>query len=269
MRYGYPVQMGPLPPFDIFAPHYMQMHQLPSWQGHYLHPQSQQQQQQQQQPYAIPGLPNVVPDYPLISHLSNTVPPTVQHGVNDNLDCVNTFQFPPGLDGQNDSDSDTFPEVCKLPEQPEEKSTKVFLEKDTRAEAGPVRLRGRHNKLTAKKSDELKTKKSQEEEESTSVSIHDGPQPPMTPIIGNKIWTPQTVDADLLSKGSSSQEEGKQKVLIQCNQLYVWQLFADDIMYEVCIQFISLSTDSSQEGRPMLGEITNSTLPDLTVGKLQ
>ena len=236
MRYGYPVQMGPLPPFDIFAPHYMQMHQIPSWEGHYLHQQLQQQQQQQQL-YAVPGLPNVLPDYPLISHLSNTVPPTVQHCVNDNFDSVNIFKFPPGLDGQNDSDSDTFPEVCKLPEQPEEKSTKVFLEKDTRAKAGPVRLRGRH-KLTAKKSDELTAKKSQEQEESTTFSIHDGPQPPMTPIIGNKIWTPQTVDADLLTKGSSSQEEGKQKVLIQCNQLYVCQLFPDNIRYEVCIKLI-------------------------------
>ena len=205
--------MGVLPPFDIFAPHYMQMHQLPPWQGHYFQ-QQQAQQQQQQQPYGVPGLGNIVPDYPLISHLSNTVGASVQNTVNDNLDSVNTFKFPPGLDGQNDSDTDSFPEVCNLPEQPEEKSTKVFLEKDNRAEAGPMRLRGRHNKLTAKKSEE--------QEESTTFSIHDGPQPPMTPIIGNNIWTPKTVDADLLSKGSSSQEEGKQQVIIQCNRLFMY-----------------------------------------------
>ena len=117
--------------------------------------------------------------------------------------------LPPSLDGQIDSpksnaeeqEFETFPEVCKLPTT-EMSSSKFFLEPEERLNPGPMRPRGKEKRS--------KLSKENKSDEVNPDSLQ-GPQPPMTPILGNNIWTPQTPDHDVLQTSSPPRKKKDDK----------------------------------------------------------
>ena len=197
LRYGYPI------PIDSYSQQYM------GWNPHGFFPHFPAFPDYSQVPNTNTSThPNVC--VPNIGHY--TMPPAIDGPFQPAVDSQRQSgsdsdrTMPQGLDGQIDSpisdnqdkEFDTFSEVCKLPTT-EMSSSKFFLEPDERVKPGPMRPRGKdkRSKLSKeKKKDQVKT------------TALEGPQPPMTPIMGNEIWTPQTPDHNVL-KTSSPQRKTK------------------------------------------------------------
>ena len=195
VRYGYPL------PMDTYSQQYM------GWPHHGF----------------VPNFPGFR-DYSQIQNTNTSHPGNIGHygmppsidgpfqpavDVNSQSSPDSERPLPPGLDGQIDSprsqnednEFDTFSQVCQLPAS-DMSSSKYFLEPDERVNPGPMRPRGKEKRSKLgkdKKSDEVKTNELE------------GPQQPMTPIMGNDIWTPQIPDHEVLKTSSPERRNDERK----------------------------------------------------------